>query len=167
MHSEFTGSARFPPGAAAFGDSVRVAMIDATTNAKPGGAEPLHFRRRHRLTQAREFAAVFEARVRKHAGPLTVFALPNGLPHARLGLSVGRRVGNAVVRHRLKRRLREAFRLHQQDLAGGLDYVIASRAHDPLGTDGYAALLMDAARRLEREWRKRGELGEADARRGS
>lgn len=118
----------------------------------------LWFRRRHRLTHAREFQAVYEARVRKHRGPLTVFALPNGLGHARLGLSVGRRVGKAVVRNAVKRRLREAFRHLQPGLSGdgeGLDLVVTVRPHELMPTGGYRDLLGSAAGALEREWRKR------------
>jgi ribonuclease P protein component len=45
----------------------------------------------------------------------------------RLGLSVGRKVGNAVVRNRWKRRIREAFRQLQPELSEGLDLVVRPR----------------------------------------
>jgi ribonuclease P protein component len=120
---------------------------------------PLHYRRRHRLTHERQFDAVYAAKCRKTAGPLTIFALPNGLAHARLGLSVGRKIGGAVVRNTVKRRLREAFRLNQAALATddfGLDYVINVRTHTPLTRDEYAAHLLTCADALQREWMKRG-----------
>ena len=46
---------------------------------------------------------------------------------ARLGLSVGRKVGNAVARNRLKRVLREFFRLHQDLLEDQLDFVVVPK----------------------------------------
>lgn len=55
------------------------------------------------------------------------FCAANGLPHARLGLSVSRKVGNAVFRNRWKRLLREAFRLMRDRLPVGLDLVIVPR----------------------------------------
>lgn len=58
---------------------------------------------------------------------LLVFAHDNGLPHARLGLSVSRKVGNAVQRNRWKRLLREAFRMEQQALPAGIDLVAIPR----------------------------------------
>jgi len=57
-----------------------------------------------------EFAAVFAYKIRKTRGAMTVFVMPNGLSEHRLGLSIGRKVGNAVVRGRVKRMIREAFR---------------------------------------------------------
>ncbi len=47
---------------------------------------------------------------------------------ARLGLTVTKKVGNAVVRNRIRRRLKEAVRLHAaRDMAPGTDYVIVGR----------------------------------------
>lgn len=124
----------------------------------------LHFRPRHRLAHARQFQAVYGARVRKARGPITIFAAPNDAPHARLGLSIGRRCGNAVMRNVIKRRLREAFRLHQHDLpqregdppeCGGYDFVITAGKHEPLSVERYAEMLLSSAAELHREWTKR------------
>src|SRR5688572_1553753 len=93
---------------------------------------PYPFARRHRLTHARQFQAVYEAKTRQSRGPLTIFALPNALPHPRLGLSVGRKVGIAPKRNRIKRLLREAFRMLQHDWPAGYDVVINVRPHDVL-----------------------------------
>lgn len=84
---------------------------------------------------------MYAAKVRKQRGPLMVFTRPNGLDHHRLGLAVGARVGGAVVRNRIKRLLREAFRLQQNDLARAADgtaydVVVSVRAGAGAGTVG-------------------------------
>ncbi|TVQ61019.1 MAG: ribonuclease P protein component [Phycisphaerales bacterium] len=113
------------------------------------------FRRADRLTHAREFQAVYKAGVRKVRGPLIVFALPNGLPRARLGLSVGRRVGNAVARNRVKRLVRDAFRLERHALPPGYDLVVSVRPHEPVGLAEHRAHFSAAWRALDKEWRRR------------
>jgi len=115
----------------------------------------LRFRASSRLALERQFRSVNAARVRKSSGPITVFARPNGLAHSRLGLSVGRRIGSAVKRNAVKRRLREAFRLNQRELPKGFDFVVHVRAHETMKTAEYADLLMECARALEREWARR------------
>lgn len=45
----------------------------------------------------------------------------------RLGISVSKKVGNSVVRHRLKRLIRESYRLHEQEFQTGLDIVVVAR----------------------------------------
>jgi|SRR5579883_874383 ribonuclease P protein component len=59
---------------------------------------------------------------------MVVYALANDLARCRLGLSVSRRVGNAVVRNRWKRLLREAFRTSRNALPQGVDLVVVPRA---------------------------------------
>lgn len=56
-----------------------------------------------------------------------VYVAANGLADSRLGLSVGKRVGNAVARHRIKRLIREAFRLSRHELPAGADIVCVAR----------------------------------------
>lgn len=111
-----------------------------------------------RLTRARQFDAVFAARVRVAAGPLAVWGAPNDAGHPRLGLAISRRAGSAVVRNLIRRRLREAFRLRQHDLLStehGYDLVISARHHEPLTLSQYEQALRQAARALERAWAKK------------
>ncbi|MEX2219408.1 MAG: ribonuclease P protein component [Phycisphaerales bacterium] len=122
-------------------------------------AQRLTFPRRLRLQHARQFDAIRKARVQRHGGPLAVSGMPNGLPHGRLGLSVGARVGGAVVRNRFKRLIREAFRLSQRELPrdaeGGYDLVVAVRPHGPLPLEEYRRLLVQLAGEVHGEWGRR------------
>ena len=80
-----------------------------------------------RVRSRRDFAAIHAAKVRA-SRPLLVYAIPNTLGHLRIGLSVARRVGNAVARNRVKRRLREAFRLNRHG-GPGYDLLVVVRPH--------------------------------------
>ena len=108
-----------------------------------------------RLANARQFRAVYAEQVRRNAGPLLVYALPNGLDHPRLGLAVPKRVGNAVKRNRVKRMLREALRLMQHDLPGGYDLVVNVRPHELLTFEEYTEALAGAIRALHQTWLKK------------
>ncbi|MFK7758585.1 MAG: ribonuclease P protein component [Phycisphaerales bacterium] len=95
----------------------------------------LFYRKRHRVRTAEEFDLVFGYKVRKSRGAMTVFIKPNGLGEHRLGLSVGRRVGNAVVRGKVKRMIREAFRHERSGIpmasdGCGYDLVVSVRPHE-------------------------------------
>lgn len=119
----------------------------------------LAFPRKLRLSHAREFEAVYAARLRKPRGPLILFAKPNSLPHHRLGLSIGRAVGSAVRRNRLKRHIREAFRLSRHDWpvhgGGAYDVVVGARKHDELELADYISLLAEGLRQLHKDSEKR------------
>ena len=107
------------------------------------------------LRKPAEFAAVYDARVRESRGPLLIYALPNALGHPRIGLSTSRKVGNAVRRNRIRRLLREAFRLMQHDFPAGYDLVVVVRSHDPLMLAEYQKLLSGAVVKLHIAWQKR------------
>lgn len=91
------------------------------------GASNLSFPREHRLRSPLDFARVYERNVYATDDLLVANACENGLAHSRLGLSVSRKVGNAVVRNRWKRVLREAFRLNREKLPSGMDLVLRPR----------------------------------------
>jgi ribonuclease P protein component len=88
------------------------------------------FSRAARLLAPGDFARVFALRRSAASGPLVLYACPavSGTQSARLGLSVSSRIGNAVVRNRWKRRLREAFRQVRAVLPPGNDFVIVVRS---------------------------------------
>jgi ribonuclease P protein component len=113
------------------------------------------FDRTRRLSGEKAFGAVFDARMKKNAGALAVFSRPNDLARTRLGLSVPRRVGTAVVRNQIKRRLREAFRLGQHDWPPGYDVVVVVRPHKPLALAQYQQLLGAAMMAAHAGWARR------------
>jgi len=109
----------------------------------------------HRLGGRINFAQVFDARVKESRGPLTIYSLPNDLTHPRLGISISRRVGNAVKRNRIKRLLRESFRLIQHDLPRGYDLVVVVRPHETLILAEYQKILLSLALKLHAAWQKK------------
>lgn len=83
-----------------------------------------------RLLRHTEFRQVYERGHRRGGTLCTVFFRPNGLSCTRLGITVTSRLGKAVVRNRVRRRIREAFRLHRAQIPVGWDIVVNAR--DPV-----------------------------------
>jgi ribonuclease P protein component len=112
------------------------------------------FPARCRLRRASEFRRVFERRQSVSDDVLIVYACENDLPYSRLGLSVSRKVGGAVVRNRWKRVLRDVFRRSRCELPPGLDLVVIPRRREMVDRQFVArslpALACRVARRLAR-----------------
>jgi ribonuclease P protein component len=131
--------------------------------------------KRRRLSRSAEFDRVYRHGTSASSRHLVLYAFPRGRvgesealnPEAeqgngpgyvadegsRLGVSVGRRVGGAVVRNRVKRQLREAFWSVAGELPGDHDFVIVARSDaDGLaerdGAGGFERELRDLARKL-------------------
>lgn len=88
----------------------------------------LKFIRAMRVKQGRDFSRVRQSGQRLVMGCLIAnwLSLPTGST-TRLGVVTSGKLGNAVIRNRARRLMREAFRLHQHALAGPLDLVLVAR----------------------------------------
>lgn len=83
--------------------------------------------RRYRLTSAADFQRVWRTG-KTYAHPLVICAvLENARPHSRFGVTTKRGLGNAVLRNRTRRRLREALRMLQPDIVAGWDIIVMAR----------------------------------------
>ena len=104
--------------------------------------QPLTFPQSHRLKTPAAFDRCYKRKRSASDDVLIVYACENGLPHPRLGCSVSKKVGNAVVRNRARRRLRAAASQILPLLGRpGHDYVLVARASTL--TRDYPGLLDD------------------------
>ncbi len=74
-----------------------------------------------------QFKEVYNEKKARSDRFFVMFIRENGLDHNRLGISVSKKTGNSVVRHRLTRLIRESYRLHEDVFSSGLDIVITVR----------------------------------------
>ena len=103
-----------------------------------------------KLRRPADFAAVYADQCRAGDGHLLVFARRNGQSETRCGLSVSKKHGNAIRRNRLKRLLREAFRLTRHDLPTGLDLILIPRKDSGATLDDYCESLRRLVGKLDR-----------------
>jgi ribonuclease P protein component len=75
-----------------------------------------------------DFDTVYRAGQRRSGAHFTIFLRANGLPQSRFGFSIKKALGNAVVRNRIRRRVREIVRCHRWEIPTGCDIVIHPRS---------------------------------------
>ena len=114
----------------------------------------LSFPKSRRLRRAADFARVYARRLRASDRVLLVFADDNPEGGTRVGLSVSRKHGNAVRRQRLKRLLREAYRLEQHEIPEGLDLILIPSVDSGAGLTEYRQSLLRLTRRLHNRLRQ-------------
>ena len=121
------------------------------------------FVRTDRLLRSHDFQRVLKSGERKSSRSFVLFftsllqeARPAGPPRSKLGITVNKRVGNAVVRNRVKRCIREWFRHAREGLPEGSEIVVIARrkARDLLGCE--IASVLDQM--IQREEGRRGAV---------
>lgn len=82
---------------------------------------------RARIRHRSDFQLIFSRGIRRSTSHLRAVILPRQADWSRIGLAVSRKVGNAVVRNRLKRRLREIFRQYRDRAPEARDFIFIPR----------------------------------------
>lgn len=120
---------------------------------------PTRFRPHERVKDPAAFRRAFERRRWESDATLTIYGFENGLDHPRLGLSISRKkIKTAAGRNRIKRLIREAFRLSKSELPAGLDLIVVPR--NPAARSAEVRRSLPAlARALERRMRGRRPQG--------
>ncbi len=113
--------------------------------ARPARGESLP--RQHRLRRRRDYLSCYRHGRRRHGSLLILYVHPNREGHPRLGITASRKVGRAVVRHRLKRRAREIYRRWQgRSSLPAVDLVVHFKP--PAGSAGFGSIESELERLL-------------------
>jgi ribonuclease P protein component len=103
---------------------------------------------RTRLTDSPEFERAYRQGTAYRGKLFSVHAFPNEVGTPRLGLSVSRKVGNAVTRNTVRRRLREVFYASVPEIPGNVDLVVSARPAAAAAT--FEGLIQEFTRALRR-----------------
>jgi ribonuclease P protein component len=102
----------------------------------------------HRLRQSTAIQRVRRQGRRWHHPLFILFVAPNDATSSRFAISASRHLGKAVVRNRMKRRIREALRPHLSQVQGGFDCLLVAR--QPLVAAGFAEIEAGLCHLLQR-----------------
>jgi ribonuclease P protein component len=127
--------------------AARRAVIGSRPSSGEGPATGQKFPREAKLVRKCEFDLVYRAGKRRSSSHFTLFVRASGQPISRFGFSIKKALGGAVVRNRMRRRLREIVRCHRQEIALGWDIVIHPK--QSVATASMPALTADLLRLLK------------------
>ena len=89
------------------------------------------FRRADRVYQKQDYAAAYKSGKRIETSHFAIIIRSNGLGRPRMGISISRKIAGAVKRNRIKRLVRELFRLHKSCFSTSNDYIFSVRRLPP------------------------------------
>jgi ribonuclease P protein component len=115
--------------------------------SRPSNSARLDFPREARLVRRGDFDAAYRTGKRRSSSHFTVFIRANQLPLSRFGFSIKKALGGAVVRNRIRRRLREIVRCHRPEIPAGWDIVIHPKS--TVARAEFVALTADLLRLLK------------------
>ena len=115
--------------------------------SRSAGKDGMTFPREARLVRRGDFDAVYRAGKRRSSSHFTVFFRANELPQSRFGVSIKKALGGAVVRNRIRRRLREIVRCHRGEIPAGWDIVIHPKS--AVAQAAFVTLTADLLRLLQ------------------
>lgn len=121
---------------------------------QPDNSEPsqrLKLPKTRRLRSSLDFKRIYELKQRRGDATLLVFAARNEIGTTRIGLSISKKNGNSVVRHRIRRLIREAYRLEQCTMPEGLDLILIPRPGSNATLSDYRNSLPSLAKQLDRK----------------
>jgi len=106
----------------------RRVVISSRLSEDSAPAVDRSYPRTARLLRRIEYEAVYRGGKRRSSSQFVIFVRRNGTAQSRFGSSVKKALGGAVVRNRIRRRIREILRLHRSEIPTGWDIVIHPRA---------------------------------------
>jgi ribonuclease P protein component len=104
------------------------------------------------LKKSGDFSLVFKLGRAKGNGLLVVFVKENGLDVNRLGITISKKMGKAVVRNKIRRRIKEAYRALEPGLVSGYDIIVLPKAGSyELKNAKFAEILRGLKKLMERQ----------------